>query len=157
MKSKKIKGHGNSVVSRVRKYFPNVTQVVDATDSITVSVQKSDVKSGRRNQPGSCALAQACVREYKADGALINIGFSYIIKGETATRYKTSVSVGREITSFDRHHDFATGNDYMLSKVSPASRLDRKRPGHSGPKGNHLTTAPKPTVHRTVRIRKATR
>jgi hypothetical protein len=49
-------------------------------------------------------------------------------------RYKTSVAVGREITSFDRHHEFATGNDYLLSNVPPSSRLGRPRGGPDGKK-----------------------
>lgn len=144
------------ILNKLQRHFPNVTKVVDAKDSIAVSVKKGDVAAGRRNQPGSCALAKACVREFKADGALINIGFSYIIKDDLAVRYKTSVAVGREITSFDRHHDFAEGADYLLSKVSPASRLGVHRSGPSGPKKGHQRSQPKPTVHRTVRIRKAT-
>src|SRR5258707_9381550 len=103
--------HKNDAVSRIKKHFPEVTKVIDARNSIAVHVKKQDVTKGRRNQPGSCALAQACVREFHADGALINIAYSYIITGKLATRYKTSVAVGREITSFDRHHDFAPGAD----------------------------------------------
>lgn len=145
-----------SAVNKVKKYFPQVTKVIDSNKSVTVSVNKSDVKSGRRNEPGSCALAKACIREFHADGALINIGFSYVIRGKTAFRFKTSNTVAREIVSFDRHSDFATGKDYRLQKVSPSNRLGCHS-GPSGPKKGHKTTQPKPIMHRTVRIRKATR
>lgn len=134
--------NSKNILGRIQKHFPKVTEVVDATESISVSVKEHDSKSGRRNQPASCALAKACIREEKADGALINIGFSYIIKGKTATRYKTSVGVGREITSFDRHQDFAAGTDYLLSKVPKSSILGRKRTPLSLKKGPHLTSKP---------------
>ncbi len=148
--------NSKNILNRITKHFPEVIKVVDAKESIAVSVRPNYVATGRRNQPGSCALAKACVREFKADGALINIGFSYVIQGEIATRYKTSVAVGREITSFDRHHDFATGSDYLLQKVSKSARLGARRSGPSGPKKNHKRSQPKPTKHSTVRIRKAT-
>ncbi len=140
----------------VRKHFPQVNKVVDANDSIIVSVAKEDSVSGRKNDPKQCALAKACVRG-GADGAIINIGFSYLIKGEVATRYKTSVGVGREITSFDRHQDFAVGRDYVLGKVSPGNRLGYHKGGPSG-KPPHKFKKPMPIVHkhRTSRIRVST-
>lgn len=140
-------------LSQIQKDFPKVKQIVDATESIQISVEKQDVTKGVKKSPGSCALARACVRDLKVDGAYINIGFSYVVDGDTAVRFKTPVTVGREITSFDRHHDFATGKDYTLSKVSPASRLGlRKRP--PGKHGGHKTKVKKPMLHRTVRVRK---
>src|SRR5690349_2507973 len=128
--------HKNAL-SRVRKYFPNVKRVRDSTRTISVRVKPIDTKEGHKKDPGGCALARACVREHIADAAIIGIGYSYLIKKGVATRYKTSNSVAREITSFDRHQDFAPGNDYKLSRVSPGSRLGVKaQPDHSGP---HLT------------------
>lgn len=149
--------HANSAVFRVRKHFPNVTKVVDSGNSVVVSVKASDVSRGRRNQPGQCALAQACMREFKADGALINIGFSYVVRGDTAVRFKTSNTVSREITSFDRHGDFATGKDYLLCKVPKSGRIGRKRTPQSLKTGPKTASANRPVIHRTVRIRKASR
>jgi hypothetical protein len=95
-----------------------------------VSVTKDDVRFARRKDKSNCALARACVRQKIASSAMIGIGTSYLINGTTATRYHTSTTVAREITSFDRHADFAEGTTYRLSKVSPRSRLDAgKRPG----------------------------
>ena len=140
-------------MSRVRKYFPDVNRVVDANDTIEVTVTRKDSRTAKPKNPSQCALAQACVRELKADGAIINVGTSYIIRGEVATRYKTSVAVGREITSFDRGAEFEAGFDYKLSKVSPAGKLGaRKRP--TGTRPPHKSTAVKPkAVHKTVNIR----
>lgn len=124
----------------VRKQFPQVKKVMDAKEGVRVTVTKRDSSEGRKKIPSNCALARACVREMKADGAIINVGFSYVITGEIATRYRTSVAVGREITSFDRHQDFAPGDDYLLSAVPPSSRIGFKKTkieksGHGGNQG----------------------
>lgn len=115
----------NRALARVRKYFPHVNKVRDAKEGILISVTAADSKGALKKDPANCALAVACRRQGIADGAIINIGFSYLIKGDVATRYKTSHTVGREITSFDRHQDFAEGRDYRLSKIGPSAALGR--------------------------------
>ncbi len=150
----KIRNQSRTALRKVRKYFPQVNKVIDATESITVSVESGDSDSGRQKDPAKCALARACVRN-GADGAIINVGFSYVVKGEVATRYATSVGVGREITSYDRHKDFATGKDYVLSKVAPSCRLGaNKRSGPSG-KDNPFKKDKSIAIHKhkTSRIR----
>lgn len=130
-----------------------MTAVKDAKSPLVITVTKADSAGGSKKDPNKCALAKACIREKHADGAIINIGVSYIIKGKVATRYLTSAAVGREITSFDRHHDFAAGKNYRLAAVSPGRELGvRPRGGvNPKPKGGKLPT----TVlrHRTTRIR----
>ena len=149
------KNHGNNAVARVRKYFPQVNKVVDATETIEVSVTKSDSKSAQPNNPSKCALAKACLREEKADGAIINVGFSYIVNGDTATRYKTSVAVGREITSFDRGSGFEAGVDYKLGRISPSQKIGARAFHGSGTRGTPKSSAKPKAVHRTVNIRNA--
>lgn len=148
-----MKNKGNNAVTRVRKYFPQVNQVVDAKDTIEVSVTKKDSKSAKPKDPSQCALAQACCRELKADGAIINMGYSYVIKGEVATRYTTSVAVGREITSFDRGGGFEAGFDYKLSKVSPAAQLGARNDHRTGTRPPHKSTVKPKAVHHTINIR----
>ncbi len=71
-----------------------------------------------------------------------------LLKGDTATRYKTSAAVGREITTFDRHTDFAPGVNYKLSRVSPGSKLG-KRADFKTTNGPHKTTRePVARVHK---------
>ena len=122
----------------LQRDFPQVRKVKDARKSIKVSVTSRDSSSARKKDPKSCALARACVREKIADAAVIGIAYSYLIKGEIATRYKTSEGVAREITSFDRHQDFAEGKNYTLSRVGPSARLGVNK-GEGGP---HLTKRP---------------
>lgn len=139
------------IPKRIRDNFPKVTTVKDATKSLAVTVTPGDSVSGKRKNAEECALAHACKRQRIADGAIIGVGFSWLIKGDTATRYKTSIGVAREITSFDRHHDFAPGEDYVLSKVAPAAKLGvRNNPIH----GKHTGKGDKRIVHRTAFIRK---
>ncbi len=142
--------HKNAL-SRVRKFFPGVERVRDSRRTIMVRVKDIDTKQGRKKAPESCALARACVREHIADGAIIGIGNSWLVKGKVATRYKTSDGVAREIVSFDRHQDFAAGVDYKLSRISPSMRLSTKGGFKGGPK---LTTKrDTDKVHRTANIR----
>ena len=118
---------GPTALNRIKKLFPQVTKVVDARRSIRISVTKQDSASARKKDPYGCALVRACVRQKIADAAIVGIGSSYLIKGTRAIRYKTSTAVAREITSFDRHQDFAEGNDYLLSKISPGARMGAAR------------------------------
>src|SRR6267154_6370563 len=119
-----------SALSVLKKQFPQIEQVKDSNKTIEIEVTSKDSSGGRKKDPQSCALAKDCIRNKIADAAIIGLSYSYLIKGNKATRYKTSVGVGREITSFDRHQDFAEGSYYKLSKISKSSRLDRRIKSH---------------------------
>lgn len=140
-----------SVLNQVKRLFPQVERVVDAKESIAINVSKADNAAGRKKDSTHCALAQACKRQKIADAAIIGLAISYLVKGTTATRYKTSVSVAREITSFDRHHDFAEGRNYVLGKVHKGARIGAK---HRGGKANGRMSKRKSIVHRTEFVRK---
>lgn len=148
------------IINKLKRLgFGYVTTVKDANEPIWVKVTKWDTANGTKKNAGNCALARACVREKQADGAVINIGTSYIIKGNVATRYKTSAGVGREITSFDRGAGFEPGEDYLLAAIPPAGRLDAPKPASNGKRGPHLTESKRPNVHRhhteNIRVNKA--
>lgn len=142
--------------SFLTRNFPNVKTVVDSKKSVTVTVEQADCAVGQKGEPTECALAKAAQREFAADGIIIGMAYSYIIKGDVAHRFATSNAVGREITSFDRHADFAPGT-YVLGKVSPTSRLgasaerNRERREEKKQGGGHDQTR---IVHkRTARVR----
>lgn len=122
VKAKRRRTRKKQHSSFLHRNFPNVTTVVDSNKSVVVTVEQEDCAAGAKGQPTECALAKAAQREFAADGIVIGMAYSYIIKGEVAHRFATSQAVGREITSFDRHADFAPGT-YVLGKVSPSSRL----------------------------------
>lgn len=147
---KKEQKTSDRIIAKLHKLgFHWVTKVKDADEPIWVKVTKWDTTTGKQRDHTECALARACVREKNADGAVINVGTSYIINGNVATRYLTSVGVGREITSFDRGAGFEPGADYLLAAMSPAMRLDasakRVRGVESGP---HTSESKRPNVHR---------
>lgn len=137
----------------IRRLFPKVTLVRDARKHVEVSVNNADCGKGAlKNDPAECAMARAVRRQFKADGAAIGIGSSYIIKGNVATRYTTPPSLSREIVSFDRHSDFAPGV-YRLSPVSPSRRLGRQRPGEREGKKTGERRMNRITHVGTVRVR----
>lgn len=143
------------IPAAIRKQFPQVTKVRDARRTIEVNVLPIDATSGRKKDPNACALVKACLRERIADAAIIGLAYSWLIKKNVATRYKTSVGVSREITSFDRHQDFQPGKDYKLSKVSPRMRMGAKQWPKTGPhKTKRVQTQ---RVHHTAHVRQLRR
>lgn len=140
-----------SALSKIKKIFPHVTTVIDSKKTISITVLKTDNKTGRKKDFTDCALARACKRTKIADSVIIGLTTSYLIKNNIATRYLTSVSVGREITSFDRHQDFAPGVDYKLGKIPASIKLgmsSKSRGKETGKNGPQLKR-----VHKTVDVR----
>ena len=156
MKNKRLKSP-NVLLNRLRKLFPDVHKVRDATSSIVVHVKSVDCNKASAGDFTDCALARATKREFKADGCLIGLSSSYVVKNGVALRYLTPDTVAREMVSFDRHGDFAKGV-YHLAHVSPAVRLggarDRRRhrvpPAKNG--GSQLKYQ-----HDSVRVRRIRR
>jgi hypothetical protein len=109
----------------VQKYFPEVTKVVDAKESITIEVTDKDNKSASVRNHKACAMAVACKKKEHADGVIVSISKAYVIKGGTATRYEVSEHAVREIVSFDRNAGFTPG-DYTLKAPCARQRLGVK-------------------------------
>lgn len=142
-----------TILNRIKKHFPAVEDVVDAKAPVFVEVLPEDGRIGRKKDPEGCAFARACLRKHLADGCIIGIAYSYLIKGSVATRYMTPETVGREITSFDRHQDFAEGQNYRLSAVTPSARLEAKRKRKRGVKNGSQADVDSRRRHHTTRIR----
>jgi hypothetical protein len=146
----------------LKRAFPQVRTISDADRSINVRVIEEDYTSGTGRKaaqpmvPEDCALAHACTRQLKADGVVITLGFSYVVRGTHATRYMTTEPVKREITSFDRHGDFRPGI-YTLGHVPPSASLatmeERKEDRHTGTGTVPRSVTPKVLKGRTVGIR----
>lgn len=139
-----------SNAAKIRKQFPEVKTICDAHEPVRIDVRDMDRTGAEPQDFVQCAFAKAACRVLEADGAYIGICHSYIVFGTKAVRFKTPNSVSREITTFDRHQDFATGI-YRLSAVSPCARLGQtgskkggKKRGPNHRKGtmikNHMTT-----------------
>lgn len=108
----------------VKKYFPNVVTVRDATRNVAIAVTERDERESQKKAHTSCAMAVACKRVLGLDGVIVSVTKAFLIKGAVAIRYDLPPSVSREVVSFDRGAGFLPG-EYALSK--PAHRLGRKR------------------------------
>jgi hypothetical protein len=135
----------------IQRLFPRVEEVVDADTPVSVHVTEDDCDSrAQKMNPNECAMARALKRQFKANGAIIGLSKSYLIRGKRALRFTTPATVGREITSFDRHHDFAPG-DYKLAAVSRSQRMGASYSRREGRHGPH--DQPRIVHKRTVRVR----
>ncbi len=111
----------------VQQFYPDVRHVKDAIRPLRIEVTKEDAESRAVRKHKDCALAVACKKMEMVDGAIISVAAAYLVKGDTAIRYKVPQSVAREIVSFDRSGGFEQG-EYWLDK--PAHKLGA--PGASG-------------------------
>lgn len=130
-----------STLNLIHKYFPAVTLVKDSKDSIPIEVTKRDASSKEVKNHGACAMAVACKRAFHLDGAIISRSVAYLVKGNTAVKFKLSPSVSREITSFDRGAGFEPG-EYLLSPVPNSLKGKRKKETiqRKNKQFRHLTT-----------------
>ena len=134
----------------IKRMFPGVKTVVDATKAVEISVNRRDCKEAKRLNPSECALARAGRRELKSDGVIIGLASSYVIRGTEAIRFATPQSVQREMVSFDRHQDFAPG-EYYLAPKTPSQRLGVAYHKKSNGGGKNKTARRK--VHHSARVR----
>jgi hypothetical protein len=147
MKKRQKNHQHNMSLGIVRKHFPQVKKVVDALKPVVIEVNHSDASSKAVKNPLICAFARACERTFTADGVIIGLTVSYIVKGATATRYGNPETVSREIVSFDREAGFEEGI-YLLSAISPTQRLGVQHRG-----GKPTGTGMRRSYHTTTNVR----
>jgi hypothetical protein len=136
-------------LSIVNKYFPEVTEVEDAEDAITVEVTKHDESVATRKAHKTCAMAVAAKREMHLDGVIISVKTAYMVKGKKAIRFSVPEHVSREVVSFDRGAGFQPGKYKLIPnprklgegidhRAGSSERNDEG--GHSKSKAVHLPT-----------------
>src|SRR6266699_845611 len=124
--------------------------VEDAKHAITFEVTKRDVARGDIKDPDSCAMALACMRYQRAKAAKIHLFYSYVLEKDHWLRYKTPVSVSREIVAFDRGGSFEPG-EYTLRPPAKSDRLGSKiRHAHRTITGKRRS---KLKIHITANVR----
>lgn len=134
----------------LREMFPEVKYAIDSDHVVEISVGQKDCKDAKKLNPAECALARAAKRELRADGVIIGLASSYVIKGKKAIRFATPESVKREIVSFDRHEDFAPG-DYYLTPKSPTAQFGSQK---RTPNPDMIGTRPsRRKMHHSARVR----
>jgi hypothetical protein len=134
-------------LSIVKKFFPEVEHISDATKNLRVEVTRKDSNSSAVKNHKGCAMAVACKRTFGVQGVLISRDRAYLIKDNRATRYSLNNSVSREVVSFDRGAGFAEGV-YELSKPpkvevktgKPKGKSHGNGPDYKGPRFVHQTT-----------------
>ena len=109
-----------TALSIVKRFFPQVTDIQDANNDVTVEVTTKDVRDSKRKKHDGCAMAVACKRAMHADGVIVSMSRAYLIKGPQAVRFEVGEAVGREVTSFDRGAGFQPGT-YRLTKPTQRS------------------------------------
>jgi hypothetical protein len=138
----RARGKGNAL-AKVRKFFPNVESVEDATESLKIEVTARDVSTSKRRAHSECAMAVACKRSQNLDGVIIATSTAYLIKGKDATRYNVPESVAREVVSFDRGASFEAGTYHLDVPRTKLGEWKGKGGQHqtrgTGPKFHHLT------------------
>jgi hypothetical protein len=149
-KMKHKKNGSNTSLAMIRRYFPEVTAVEDAQKKAIVEVTASDNSHADVKNHRTCALALACTRFFHADGVIIGLTTSWIIRGRTATRYKNAATVSREITSFDRKAGFDAGL-YLLTAATASSRLGLVR--SANPKRQSRKSGTRAFRHYTRNVR----
>lgn len=117
---------GRKMDRRKRQMTIDGLPVFDANKSITVEILVEDVRKGKKLDPGQCAAALACKREFKVKEAYVNIGRTYIRQKDHWLRYTTSASLAREIAAVDKGGRFSPG-EYTLGKMQPSREHDVTR------------------------------
>jgi hypothetical protein len=146
----KVKQTNYKALRVIRSFFPLVAKVQDADKQMVVNVTRADVAKSNIKDHKTCALAVCCQRTFHADGVIIGLTTAYIIRGNTAYRFKLTGTISREITSFDRGAGYDEG-EYLLVPPSPSARLGAVR--QSGPSGRSNGKGPKYFRHITGRVR----
>jgi hypothetical protein len=136
-----------SAIHNVRKFFPQVETVKDASKRLTLEVTKHDAANSHRKKHSECAMAVACKRAMKLDGVIVSATTAYLIKDTVATRYELPMAAQKEVVAFDRGGGFSPG-EYQLLK--PSHNLGRQEGGKDK---RARGTEPKRRHHYTEGIR----
>ena len=142
-----------NALKTVQKYFPSVKKVADAKRPLNIEVLPEDLNTAEVQKHKTCAMAVACKRAFKLDGAIFGIDTAYLILGNRATRYQLPESVSREIVSFDRKAPVGVDTgEYHLKPPCLGRRLGTNHRGGQ-PSGRKLRKGIKRPKHRTGHIR----
>lgn len=125
----------------VRKYFPKVQEVVDATETMELNVLEEDCKYGIEGDPRSCAFARAAQRNH--NGALVGINTCYVVDGKLAVRFRHEYS--KLLKSFDKGTETLSPGVIKLKPFTKGQKL-----GISHSKRNTTVSGKKRAFHHAV-------
>src|SRR5437660_12745872 len=89
------------MLTLLRKHWPGVRQVVDATRKLYIHVEPEDVDGASPRDAANCVMARACKREQEVDAVLVFSSRAYILQGTVATRFDVPETMTRETAVAD--------------------------------------------------------
>lgn len=105
--------------------------IVNATESITLVVNGSDVARSDHQESANCAVARACRRQLHAREVRIHLSRAYIRSNESNwVRYDVPRSMRAEIVAFDRGGRFSPGTWVLTPPRRPATGQRQGTEGH---------------------------
>src|SRR5437660_9472630 len=119
----KIQQVDRVALRKVRKFFPQVESVRDATKPINIEVSARDSDHAKLKDHNHCALAVACEKKMHADGVIISVKTAYVVKGKRAIRYKLLETTAREVVSFDRKGGLVQNLGPKLARIQVDLKL----------------------------------
>ncbi len=127
-----------------RKTTLNGKEIVDATEPLTISVTKRDLKKARQRNPMCCALAQGCAHLDGVVSSRIGTKIALIELEDKVQRYAVQPEDTEKIRAFDNANYFQAGT-YTL--VPPEKKLGVHTVGHhkkykSGPSEKRVSQQP---------------
>jgi hypothetical protein len=134
----------------VQSRYPGVTKVVDATEDLPFTVTPKDAKDGVPLSHTECPGSLGVQRLPKVTGSIISKRSAYVIKGDTAIRYRVPESLTREETAKDRGGSFQPG-DYKLKAPRKGERLEDRYTGKTHNKSNRRRPSFTPHVTENMR------
>lgn len=131
----------------------NGKPVVNATRAITLHISPLDIKKGGLKSPGTCAAAQAAMREIpNCTMARIHLGRAYIFdaKKQVWNKFQTTDALRTEVVAFDRGGKFEPGS-YKIRPLSPSDAEPKKKAravtgnsgGGTGPLSSYIQKKPR--------------
>ena len=101
--------------------------VINAKRPIMLHVTPQDIKTARKYSPGNCAVAKACMREWKVKEARVHLSRIYVRCNEKNwVRYFTPRPMRSEIIAYDRGGEFLP-SVYSVKPVSASKRTGKRQ------------------------------
>lgn len=121
--------------------------VIDAKLPLKMSVRPHDIKSAKRRDPLSCAIARCAIRDKHVISARIGQKYALIEYSSHFERYVVNSQASRAIKEFDKSGTFIEGEYHLLPvpesmQLTGKSKHSKTTPPHTG---GLATTRRKPT------------
>jgi hypothetical protein len=126
----------------------NGVKVLDARKPCAITIKAVDVKNGNTKDPGGCAAALACLREFKTTKARVHIGRVYVLTGDHWSRFKTPDALRSEIIAFDRGGGLHAGRIHIGCHQAVATVGEQAEEGIQKDRNPSTTKAGKEDVSR---------